>query len=201
MDFSVPKPVSSRPSITNKILRDPDIDKVIELASYDCYCINIDGHNAVKDVAARLIGRGLELLKEAGPDPAFLPYAHAPLRDMDERTQMMDQLDNIMVELRELQLDNLPMVIDDDIFMEILINGIKNAVISHQAFISKTIALSQNNLIKKLTNLKLDVKKNFDEISRLEIDLRNINEIELNSELEKILTLKLLIVKESLLTV
>ena len=185
LDFSAPKPVSTRPSITNKILRDPDTDKVVELASYDCYCTNIEGHDAVKNAAARLIGRGFELLKEAGPDPAFLPYAHATLRDMDERAQLMDQLDNIMVELRELQLDNLPMVIDDDIFMEILINGIKNAVISHQAFISKTVALSQKNLIKKLTNLKLDVKKNFDEISRLEIELRNINEIELNSELEK----------------
>jgi hypothetical protein len=53
------------------------------------------------------------------------------------------------------------MAIDDDIFMEILINGIKNAVISHQAFISKTVAQSQNNLLKKLTVLKLDVKKNF----------------------------------------
>jgi len=159
LDFSAPKPVSTRPSITNKILRDPDTDKVVELASYDCYCTNIDGHDAVKNAAARLIGRGFELLKEAGPDPAFLPYAHAILRDMDERAQLMDQLDNIMVELRELQLDNLPMVIDDDIFMEILINGIKNAVISHQAFISKTVALSQKNLIKKLTNLKLDVKK------------------------------------------
>jgi hypothetical protein len=185
LDFTVSKPVSSRPNITNKILNDPDIDKVVELATLECYCINLDGNDIIRAAAARLIGRGFELIKEAGPDPAYLPYAHASTLDVDVRTQLMDSLDNTLAALRDLDLENRPLSIEDDVFIEILINGIKNAVISHQSFISKIIEQSRKNLVKKLANLKLNVLDNFDEISRLEIELRNINEIELNSELEK----------------
>ncbi len=185
LDFTVVKPLSSRPNITNRILNDPDIDKVVELSSLECYSIYMDGNNEVKNVALRLIGTGFVLLKEAGPDPAYLPYAHAALRDLDERTQLMDRFNFTMAELRDLDLENSPLSIPDDIFMEMLINGIKNAVISHQSFISKTVAQSRDKLTKKIKTLKLDVKKNFDELSRLEIELRNINELEINSEPEK----------------
>ena len=185
LDFTVSKPVSSRPNITNKILNDPDIDKVVELATLECYCINLDGNDIIRAAAARLIGRGFELIREAGPDPAYLPYAHASTLDVDARTQLMDSLDNTLAALRDLDLENRPLSIEDDVFIEILINGIKNAVISHQSFISKIVEQSRKNLVKKLANLKLNVFENFDEISRLEIELRNINEIELNSELEK----------------
>ncbi len=64
--------MSSRPNITNKILNDPDVAKVVELASFECYCINMEGNDIIRAAAARLIGRGFELIKEAGPDPAYL---------------------------------------------------------------------------------------------------------------------------------
>jgi hypothetical protein len=69
--------------------------------------------------------------------------------------------------------------------MEVLINGIRNDVILYQAFVFKTLASSRKNLEDKIVNLKRNVLLNFDEISRLELDLRNMNEIEINSELEK----------------
>jgi hypothetical protein len=97
----------------------------------------------------------------------------------------MDRFNFTMAELRDLDLENFRLSIQDDIFMEMLINGIKNAVISHQSHISKIISQSREKLTKKIKSLKLDVKKIFDELSRLEIELRNINELEINSELEK----------------
>ncbi len=185
LDFMVVKPMSSRPNITNRILNDPDIDKVVELSSLECYSINMEGNNEVKNEALRLIGIGFDLLKEAGLDPAYLPYAHAALRDLDERTQLMDRFNFTMAELRDLDLENSRLSIPVDIFMEMLINGFKNAVISHQSYISKFFSQSREKLTKKIKTLKLDVKKIFDELSRLEIELRNINELEINSELEK----------------
>jgi exonuclease III len=125
LDFTIKKPLSSRPNITNKILNDPEIDKVVELANLECYCLYMVGDDLIKASATRLIGRGLKHIKEAGPDPAHLPYAHASLLDVDERTQLMDSLDNTLAALRDLDLENRPLSIDDDMFMEILINGIK----------------------------------------------------------------------------
>jgi hypothetical protein len=57
--------------------------------------------------------------------------------------------------------------------------------IACQAFVFKTIAASRACLEKKILNLKKNMIQNFDEISRLELDLRNITETEINSELEK----------------
>jgi hypothetical protein len=40
LDFNKRKPVSSRPNISSKILKDPDVDYVVRLASYECYVLN-----------------------------------------------------------------------------------------------------------------------------------------------------------------
>jgi exonuclease III len=149
LDFTVTKPMSSRPNITNRILNDPDIDKVVELSSLECYSIYLEGNDEVRNEALRLVGMGFDTIKEAGPDPAYLPYAHADLRDLDERTQLVDRLNVTMAELRDLDLENFPLTIQDDIFMEMLINGIKNAVISYQSHISKIMSQSREKLQKK----------------------------------------------------
>jgi exonuclease III len=184
LDFSVPKPKSSRPNISNKILNDPDLNVVVELAYLECYCSNLADVN-VRNQGLILVGRAHRLIREAGPDPAFLPYSHASLVDTDDRTRTMERLTDTMEELRNHNVNTLQVTVDDDNFLEILINGIRNDVISYQAFIFKTINKSRLSLEKKIENLKLDTEGNFDEISRLEIDLRNINEIEINSELER----------------
>jgi exonuclease III len=185
LDFCAVPAASSRPNISNKILSDPDIDTVVELSALECYATYLEVGNPIKEPALRMVGEVLGILREAGPDPSFLPYSHAALLDADARIQLMDRKDLIMRELRDLNLDTFPLTIDDDDFMEILINSVRNSVISYQSFISKNVALSKKNIEKKLKDLKTNVIANFNEISQLELDLRNINESEINAELEK----------------
>jgi exonuclease III len=185
LDFCAVPASSSRPNISNKILNDPDIDIIVELSVLECYTTYLDDNNPNKEHALRLVGQGLGILREAGPDPSFLPYSHATLLDADARTQLMGRMDVIMGDLRDLNLDTYPITLDYDDFMEILINSVRNSVISYQSFISKTVAFSKKKMEKKLIVLKQNTVANFNEISQLEIDLRNINKLEINAELEK----------------
>jgi hypothetical protein len=169
----------------NKILNDPDLDTVVEIACMECYCTNLTGNEALKNAGTALIGRAYALLREAGPDPSHLPYAHADLMDIDERNVLKERLATTLADLRNLDLTNQVLSITDADFMEVLINGIRNEVISYQAFIFKTIAYSRTCLEKKIQNLKKNMNLNFEQISRLELDLRNMSETEINSELEK----------------
>jgi hypothetical protein len=152
LEFTSKKSLSSRPNISNKILRDRDLDIVVEIACLDCYCTNLEGNEVLRNTGNRLIGRAHVLLREAGPDPSYLPYAHARLKDVDERIVLMASLTTTMEDLRNLNLTLQQINIDGASFMEILINGIRNDVISYQAFVFKTLASSRKNLEDKIVN-------------------------------------------------
>ncbi len=113
----------------------------MEIACLDCYCTNLENNEALRNAGNRLIGRAHALLREAGPDPSFLPSAHARLKDVDERIMLMASLTTTMEDLRNLNLTLQQLNIDDASFMEVLINGIRNDVISYQAFVFKTLAM------------------------------------------------------------
>jgi hypothetical protein len=184
VDFVAKPPVSSRPNISNSILRDPDIETVVKLAAYECYAQNIDVLN-VKNRALRLIGNGFRMIRQAGPDPKFTEYSFAKLTDIDERNRIMFDIRTLLEEIERMNLTAMAINIEADVFMEYLMNNIRNEVISYQSFISKTINLSTNNLKSKLTELKANFTVNFDEISELELKLREINDNRINAILEK----------------
>jgi hypothetical protein len=184
LDFGVKKSVSSRPTINDNIVRDPDIEKVVKLACYECYAHNLVDEN-IKIRAIGLIGRGMTMLREAGPDPNFLEYSFADLLDTDIRSGIMADIRAIIFELDEIGLQDLETTMDADIFMEYLLNNIRNEVISYQAFISKTINKSTLSLISRLKDMKANFPANFETISELELKLREINDIKLSATLEK----------------
>jgi hypothetical protein len=113
LNFNNKKVLSSRPNISNKILKDPDLDIVVEIACLDCYCTNLENNEVLRNAGNRLIGRAHALLREAGPDPSFLPYAHARLKDVDERNVLMACLTTTMENLRNLNLTLQQLNIDD----------------------------------------------------------------------------------------
>jgi hypothetical protein len=168
----------------NKNIKDPDLDFVVRLASYECYVLN-----SVNDIHTNrllnTVGTGYGLLRSAGPDPLNLPYMHAELTDLHVRDPLIANLRDIIHQLEEAGIENRELMLDDDIFMEILINHIRNEVINYQAFIFKKIDESSSRLVDKFKQLKNEHLANFDRISELELQLRQINETRINSELEK----------------
>jgi ribosome-interacting GTPase 1 len=111
---------------------------------------------------------------------------HASLTDLHVRDPLIANLRDIIRQLEEAGIENRELLLDDDIFLEILINHIRNEVINYQAFIFKKIDESTSRLVDKIKQLKNEHLVNFDRISELELQLRQINETRINSELEKI---------------
>ena len=184
IDFNAATQASSRPNISSKILADPDVEKVVKLSSYETYAHHLRQNNLRKDDILRSIGNAFVLLRNAGPDPNVLLYAHANLLDLDDRNPIIEQLNGILDELDRLGIEDMPVTVDPDAFMELLMNNIRNEVISYQSYIFKKIKANYNILLLNLSELKQNYQLNFNEISRIENQLRIINEIRINSELE-----------------
>jgi hypothetical protein len=165
---------NTRPVILEKILRDPDIEIVVKLASYECYLQNsVDIVN--KNRLLPCIGNCFRLLRQAGPDPNYVEYAFGNLLDVDVRTGFIQELRQVMAMLDEEGIPEMATSVDDDIFLETLMNNVRNEMISYQAFIFKTVNESYDNLLKNINILKASYTENFNEISELELKLREIN--------------------------
>ncbi len=148
-------------------MRDPDIDLVVKLASLECYAQTLVDNN-LKTNSLRLIGLALKNLRDMGPDPCHLEYAHAELVDLDTRDRLKGEIRGILAELDDLNIPDGDTTMEADEFLKFMMNNIRNEVISYQAFISKTINHSFKKLISKIEHLKLDHTRNADEISELE---------------------------------
>jgi hypothetical protein len=184
IDFNKKKSQSSRPNISNSILRDPNLDFVVALAYYECYAHATVNEN-LRNAALQRIGLGFSKVRESGPDPSHIEYMHTNLLDYDTRVRLKAEVRVILDELEELNLPASPLTVDDNNFLELLMNNVRNEVISYQSFISKTVNLSFKNLTEKIEALKRDYVQNITEISELEAKLREVNEIKINSVLER----------------
>jgi len=99
IDFNKIKPQSSRPNISNSILRDPDLDFVVALAYYECYAHATVDDN-LRNAALQRIGLGFSKVRESGPDPSHIEYMHANLLDYDDRVRLKAEVRIILDELR-----------------------------------------------------------------------------------------------------
>ncbi len=106
----------------------------MRLASYECYVLNsVD--DVEKNRLLNAIGTGYGLSRSAGPDPLNPSYMHANLIDLNDREPMIANLREIVRQLEDSGIEDRELVVDDDIFLELLINHIRNEVINYQAFI------------------------------------------------------------------
>jgi len=120
-----------------------------------------------------------------GPDPKELMYSHGKLIDVDVRGVLKEDLTVGIAYLEARNISDIMLTVEPDIFLELLINKIRNEVISYQSFIFRKVKENKIVLEQKLEIQKLDMVANFEQISALELELRQINDIEINSTLEK----------------
>jgi hypothetical protein len=111
-------------------------------------------------------------------------YSFADLVDTDVRITIMNDLRHLLLDLDDENIQDLAVDIEPDAFMEYLMNNVRNEVISYQAFIKKKINESLDNLITRFTELQVNYVQNFDEISRLELKLRDIQDLRNNAVIE-----------------
>jgi hypothetical protein len=125
------------------------------------------------EATLRQIGMCRLLLREAGPDPAHTGG------------QLADNITDLDQNLNLINFQNCALTIDNDEFLEVLINNFRNDVISYQPFIANSKKANKKRITKRLETLKGNGYNEFDEISKLEHELTDINEIELSFICEK----------------
>jgi hypothetical protein len=93
-----------------------------------------------------------------------------------------DRLEQVPIDL--LSQGRLSNGTGDDIFMEVLVNNLKNECISYQAFMNKTIKNSIAQIIANLNTLKKNFSANAEEIFSIERKLDQIQDWKLRAKLE-----------------
>ena len=149
------------PMISNMILKDPDIDVVVFTATLECYITHLNIERTPlfatgKENILLDIGNVWVKLREAGPDPNY--FLAEDLAD-GYRTNREHRLQELNLILRRYDLESIqhfPLLVEDNIFMETLLNCIKHEVSIYQHFISKTKGAKKLKLLNKITAMKKD---------------------------------------------
>jgi len=177
----------SLPTISGKILLDPDLPLAVEISAIETYISYKANFSAAdREAALRQIGTCRLLLREAGPDPVHTGGQLADnIADIDHRNNKLIRIRNSLNNLNLINFQNCELTIDDDEFLEILINNLRNDVISYQSFIANSMKANKKRITKRLETLKGNGYNDFNEISKLERELANINENELSFICEK----------------
>jgi hypothetical protein len=163
-----PKPKQIRiPTISRELLKDPDIDLVVKLSICDTYVLHT---NILTDPERErlllLIGTSKKLLRDAGPDSDILLVGERSdfeeLKRSGTIAEIKSNLD--LVPLDRLLVGGFSDNLEEDIFMETLVNNLKNDCVSYQTFISRTVKNTISSSIRQLDNLKQDHRMNQDAI-------------------------------------
>ena len=143
---------NKKPSIANYILNDPLSEFVSSLAAIECYIHHIPptALPASRAVLLLRVGTAKSLLRTIGADSDVLIPGARTEADELIRAGRIGQIKLIIDDFNLTRLQSLALDIEDDLFLEYLLNCIRNELVSYQTFISKTFNSSKNALIKQL---------------------------------------------------
>jgi hypothetical protein len=117
------------------------------------------------------------LLREAGPDENYY-FNDISIETLNTRMVKLDAIATIRREFHFDLLHNFSLSIPDDLFMEVLLNNLRNEITSYQAFIEKFKKREFNTLVDRINTV-------LDESLRdtLEDKLAGLNEIRIRDRL------------------
>jgi hypothetical protein len=129
------------------------------------------------------VGTGKLLIREAS---TLREVDFSCSRENDLRfSNLLSELKALCDHLYQTNFENETLAIEDDLFLENLINSVRNEVLSLQRFLSIRKNAEKKSLSSKLFDLKSNFSPNFDRISVIEHKLTAIQDFELKCEIEK----------------
>jgi hypothetical protein len=176
--------------LNDMILKDNDLQDVVAITVTETYINHLSPNNLVSDIDINtfkiIIGQVLvnqKLLNEC----KLLSAENGFCQNLSDRcTVLRESIGRLLSELPSVEfLENCELSCERDIFLEILIMGIKNSSLSHQHNFFKIKNAKKLSLDKKINRMKLDFNANAGEILRTERELNNIVEQDLREEILK----------------
>ena len=107
-----------------------------------------------QEILLQRVGTAKHSLREIGADSNILLPNTRTVLEINLRENRIAELKATIDELDIDGLQSLAIVIDDDLFLEYLINNIRNDIVSYQTFIACTFNLTKNTLINQLNICK-----------------------------------------------
>jgi hypothetical protein len=139
-----------RPSISNKDLDDDLLEFLVRSTVAETYLIH--SNNVVnKQVLLDSCGIIKNLIRECGPQLQYVIGEEADAEKINNRIRNFTRLQVVSNTLDMNLMENLDLIIAPDIFMETLLNNVRNETISHQTFMRKA-------KFKKVTWLRNRIK-------------------------------------------
>ena len=176
-----------KPSISNYVLNDPLVGQVVTISTIECHIHHILPSRLPerKTVLLQKVGTARALVREIGADDALLPAGARNAEDLLKRETKIGELNQLIDELDVSNLQHLDLNVSGDIFLEYLINCIRNDLVSYQTFISKTFNDTKNNLIEQLNCCKSSEFLDAVLLRNLEKNLNELIDLEMKNEFEK----------------
>ncbi len=158
ISFKDPTKVISQPTISRELLTDPDLEIHVALAVADTYLIHSAALTDIERTRlSQEIGTAKQNIRSVGPDNKFFQdgYRSELENNMREGTLggIRETIDNFPFD--RVQDGDFLEGLTPDIFLEALINNIRNECVSYQIFLGKTIKSTTSYLQKCLAELKL----------------------------------------------
>jgi exonuclease III len=123
--------------INEAILRDPDIDIVLWFTVFETYLHYLRVDPALITEINRTLaicGQVRSDFRDAGPDLCYYVNTVTP-EIIESRNVLIQRVKNTLVQYPIELLYNFELTISDDLFMEVLLNNVRNEITSYQGFI------------------------------------------------------------------
>ena len=131
-------------------VNDPLIEIVVKLSVIECYAHLAAAPPFSQEILLQRVGTAKHSLREIGADSNILLPNTRTVLEINLRENRIAELKATIDELDIYGLQSLAIIIDDDLFLEYLINNIRNDIVSYQTFIARTFNRTKNTLINQL---------------------------------------------------
>ena len=168
LDFNKQQNGISRPCISNSILDDENLDKIVWTALFETYCIHATLELDRRNVFLGEVGRLKNQIRLLGPPLKNLADETLAGVDIAGRQLMVRDIEATIMRLDALDFQGWDLDVECDVFLDVLLNSIRNEVISYQTFIDKQLKATRVARLLKLEELKLDYSGNIVKITEIE---------------------------------
>jgi hypothetical protein len=187
IEFSIKVKAVTPPTVSKKILKDPETELVVGLAVADVYLVYSTVLTQAEVDNLRLgIGQAWRDLRQAGPGNSFAVPGDRSENDELRRDALLASVREYLEFYPFQRVRDGALNIGDDLFMEVLLNAIRNETISYQQFVQKNCNKQKTLLINRIKELKRTDPAGSDQVLEAEAVLNKQLDIEMRTEIENL---------------